>query len=157
MISGRWNVLVKLPAAGILDGRRIFLKPKVFMSFIGTQELLMILVVAIVVVGPKRLPELAKGLGQGIRNLRQASAKVRAELNASGALDEINQLKNSVRGVVNDLQTEVTELTARQDMPAQDNQENQPPLLLEPPPASPLPDAENEVFDPPPAAASEKK
>jgi sec-independent protein translocase protein TatB len=81
------------------------------MGFIGTQELLMILVVAIVVVGPKRLPELAKGLGQSVRNFRRASAKVRAELNASGALDEINQLKDSMRGVASDLQAEVTELT----------------------------------------------
>jgi Tat protein translocase TatB subunit len=92
-------------------------KAKIFMGFIGTQELLMILVVAIVVVGPKRLPELAKGLGQSVRNFRRASAAVRAELNASGALDEINQLRDSMRGAANDLQAEITELTAVKDSP----------------------------------------
>ncbi len=73
------------------------------MSFIGTQELLMILVVALVVVGPKRLPELAKNLGKGIRNFKKATAQMRSELDESGAMDEINQLKKHVSGMADDL------------------------------------------------------
>lgn len=73
------------------------------MSFLGTQELLIILLVAVVVVGPKRLPDLAKNLGKGIRNFKQATAKMRSELDESGALDEINQLRDQVKGIASEV------------------------------------------------------
>jgi TatA/E family protein of Tat protein translocase len=44
---------------------------------IGPQELLFILVLALLVVGPKRLPELGRSLGRGIRELRKAQDEVR--------------------------------------------------------------------------------
>lgn len=39
---------------------------------IGWSEILVILVVALLVLGPKRLPEIAKGLGRGLRDFRKA-------------------------------------------------------------------------------------
>jgi sec-independent protein translocase protein TatA len=39
---------------------------------IGLPELLVILVVAMLLFGGKKIPELAKGLGQGIRNFKEA-------------------------------------------------------------------------------------
>jgi len=47
---------------------------------IGTPELLVILVVALVVLGPKRLPEVARALGKGLAELRKATSGVAAEL-----------------------------------------------------------------------------
>lgn len=44
---------------------------------IGPQELLVILVVALVVVGPERLPELARTIAKGLRSLRSAQDEVR--------------------------------------------------------------------------------
>jgi sec-independent protein translocase protein TatA len=44
---------------------------------IGPQELLLILVVALVVVGPRRLPELGRSIGRGIREIRKAQEEVR--------------------------------------------------------------------------------
>ena len=73
------------------------------MSFIGTQELLMILLVAVLVVGPKRLPDLAKKLGKGIRNFKDATSKMRSDLDESGAMDEINQIRDHVKGIANDV------------------------------------------------------
>ena len=40
---------------------------------IGMQEILIILVVALIVIGPKRLPELAKTLGKGFAEFRKAA------------------------------------------------------------------------------------
>lgn len=37
---------------------------------LGTQEILLILVIAVLLFGGKKLPELAKGLGEGIRNFK---------------------------------------------------------------------------------------
>lgn len=44
---------------------------------VGPQELLLILVVALVVVGPKRLPSLGRSIGRGLRELRQAQDDVK--------------------------------------------------------------------------------
>lgn len=38
---------------------------------IGSQELLVILVIALIVVGPQRLPELSRSIGKGLRELRK--------------------------------------------------------------------------------------
>ncbi len=45
-------------------------------------ELLVILVVALLVLGPKRLPEVARSLGRGIAGFRRASTELRQSLNA---------------------------------------------------------------------------
>ncbi len=42
----------------------------------GFQELLVILVVALLVVGPRRLPEVARALARAMRELRRAQAKL---------------------------------------------------------------------------------
>jgi sec-independent protein translocase protein TatA len=39
---------------------------------IGFTELILILVVALLIFGPNKLPELGKGLGKGIREFKQA-------------------------------------------------------------------------------------
>ena len=39
---------------------------------IGPMELLLILVVALLLFGGKKIPELAKGLGQGIKNFKES-------------------------------------------------------------------------------------
>jgi TatA/E family protein of Tat protein translocase len=44
---------------------------------ISPQELLLILLVALLVVGPRRLPDIGRSLGKGIRELRKAQDEVR--------------------------------------------------------------------------------
>jgi sec-independent protein translocase protein TatB len=44
---------------------------------LGVGELTLILVVALLVLGPKRLPELARGLGKFIREFRKQTDEVR--------------------------------------------------------------------------------
>jgi sec-independent protein translocase protein TatA len=40
----------------------------------GPQELIVILIIVLVLFGAKKLPELARGLGQGIREFKKASS-----------------------------------------------------------------------------------
>ena len=50
---------------------------------IGMPELLVILVVALIVLGPKRLPEIARSLGRGMAEFRRASNEFSRTLSAS--------------------------------------------------------------------------
>ena len=60
---------------------------------IGMPELLVILVVALLVLGPKRLPEVARSLGRGMAEFRRASTELRQSLNAP--LEEPSKKKGS--------------------------------------------------------------
>lgn len=44
--------------------------------FIGTTELLLIALIALLLFGGKKLPELMRGLGQGVKEFRKASNEV---------------------------------------------------------------------------------
>ena len=61
---------------------------------IGGSELFLILLVILVFFGAKKLPELAKGLGQGIREFRKAAKDVQDEVDKEvKKLDEKNDHK----------------------------------------------------------------
>lgn len=47
---------------------------------IGMPELLVILVVALLVLGPKKLPDVARSLGRGMAEFRRASSEIRSTL-----------------------------------------------------------------------------
>ena len=56
---------------------------------IGTPELLLILFVALLLFGGEKLPELARGLGKGIRDFKDASEGVKREIhNQINSFDE---------------------------------------------------------------------
>jgi sec-independent protein translocase protein TatB len=46
---------------------------------IGMPELLLILALALIVLGPKKLPELAKALGKGLAEFRRATEDLKSE------------------------------------------------------------------------------
>jgi sec-independent protein translocase protein TatA len=50
---------------------------------IGPQELLIILVIALLVVGPQRLPALGRSIGRGLRELRKAQDEVKRTINVN--------------------------------------------------------------------------
>ena len=55
---------------------------------IGGTELLLIAIVALVVFGPKKLPELGRTVGKGLREFRRASNDLKRSLEDEIALDE---------------------------------------------------------------------
>mgnify|MGYP001182827455 CR=1 FL=1 len=57
--------------------------------FISSQEIFVILIIVVMLFGSKKIPELARGLGKGIRELKDASNDIRREIQSSA--DEIKK------------------------------------------------------------------
>lgn len=55
---------------------------------IGMPELIVILVVALVVLGPKRLPEVARTLGKAMSEFRRQSSEIMDEFQAQARIDD---------------------------------------------------------------------
>jgi sec-independent protein translocase protein TatA len=51
----------------------------------GVWEILIILIVVLLIFGPRRLPEMAKGLGQSVRLFRKEMRDFKADLEADGS------------------------------------------------------------------------
>lgn len=66
------------------------LQPVYLFLNIGTPELILILGVALLLFGGNKLPELARGLGKGIREFKDASDGVKREIhNQINSFDEV--------------------------------------------------------------------
>ena len=65
----------------------------------GGGEIMLILAVVLLLFGGKKLPELARGLGKGLRDFKDASEGVKREIhrniNSVGITDEINDFKST--------------------------------------------------------------
>ena len=59
---------------------------------IGMQEIIIILVVALIVIGPKKLPDLAKALGRAIGEFRRAADDLKENLDINGVREEKEKL-----------------------------------------------------------------
>lgn len=60
-----------------------------FFAFLGPWEIALILGLALLMFGAKKLPELARGLGQGIKEFKKASRDVQNDLQR--AIDNIEE------------------------------------------------------------------
>lgn len=54
---------------------------------IGMPELLLIMAVALIVIGPKKLPDLARSLGRGLSEFRKATDELKNTLNEESRTD----------------------------------------------------------------------
>jgi sec-independent protein translocase protein TatA len=57
-------------------------------SGIGVQELLLIFLLVLLLFGAKRIPDIAHGLGRGIRDFKKALKDTQDEINKDGSENE---------------------------------------------------------------------
>jgi TatA/E family protein of Tat protein translocase len=67
---------------------------------IGLPEMIIIMVIALIVIGPSKLPELARALGKGMAEFRKATQEIKDSLDIDGDIQDIkNDLVDSVSGL----------------------------------------------------------
>ena len=64
---------------------------------IGFSEMVVIGLVALIVIGPERLPRVARTLGHLMGRLQRYVADVKADINREVELDELRKMKDSVQ------------------------------------------------------------
>ena len=61
---------------------------------IGIPEVIVILIIALIIFGPKRLPELGRSLGKGLRNFKDSLSSAATELKAGMSEEDPKTGKN---------------------------------------------------------------
>lgn len=57
-------------------------------SNIGTMEILIILLIILIFFGARKIPELAQGLGKGIREFRKAAKDIQEDITAEKSIED---------------------------------------------------------------------
>jgi TatA/E family protein of Tat protein translocase len=73
-----------------------FLTKEPCMFGIGMPEMIVILAVALIVIGPKKLPDLAKSLGRAMNEFRRATNEIKSSLEVD---EEIKDIKKDFYGI----------------------------------------------------------
>jgi sec-independent protein translocase protein TatB len=116
---------------------------------VGFSELLVIAIVALVVIGPERLPKVARTAGHLLGRLQRYVNDVKSDINREMQLDELKKLQaevqESARGIERSVNTEMQTAQQSLDHTAQSVTDEIKPL--------PLPVAETQSAEPvaPPA------
>jgi sec-independent protein translocase protein TatB len=129
---------------------------------IGFSELLVIAVVALIVIGPERLPKVARTAGHMLGRLQRYVNDVKADINREMELDELRKVQSTFQEAARSIENEVRSVEqsvtkVESDIRAEAAALDAP--LAEPPPAPTLaaaPDAPPPT-EPAPAAPSQPK
>jgi sec-independent protein translocase protein TatB len=121
---------------------------------IGPPELILIFVIALVIVGPQRLPELGRTIGKGLREFRKMQDEVKDLVN-TGMGDEFKETAAELKRTASDLKSATDVRSAfRNDAPRSrphGTRRSLPGRTVTPEPDRPGPD--EDVTAPPPAAS----
>jgi len=84
---------------------------------IGLPELIIIMVIALIVIGPSKLPDLAKALGKGMAEFKKATQEIKNSLDMDEDIQEVKK----------DLVDSISGLDEPIDLPESDSQEEEEP------------------------------
>jgi sec-independent protein translocase protein TatB len=69
---------------------------------IGMPEMIMILVIALIVIGPKKLPDLAKSLGRAMGEFKRATSDLKASIDLEGDVKGVESAPGFTNGPPDD-------------------------------------------------------
>ena len=89
---------------------------------IGFSELLVIGIVALVVIGPERLPRVARTLGVLFGRLQRYVTQVKSDINREMDLSEINRVKNEFEGAARSFRDDMQSTVSKTESEIRDVQ-----------------------------------
>lgn len=110
------------------------------MGPLGMQELIVIFVIALLVFGPRKLPELGRSLGKGLREFKRATNEMKATWD-----DQMRDVENEVRSTGNEIRNVGRDMKkSLEEPPARPSQTTSTPKTdtvapTSPPPGTPPP------------------
>ena len=83
-----------------------------FPLFISSTEIIFILFIVIMVFGADKIPDIAKGMGKGMRTLKNASNDIKSEIQRSAEKQGIDSnLTKDVSDEINKVKSDIEDLT----------------------------------------------
>jgi sec-independent protein translocase protein TatA len=79
---------------------------------IGPTELILIFVIALLVFGPKKLPEIGRSVGKALREFKKTSEEIKSRIEEEIDASEIKDIRKDIQTGVDDLKTSVKDLTS---------------------------------------------
>ena len=79
---------------------------------LGTSEIIVILVLALLIIGPNKLPELAATVGKTIRDLRNSAKEISKEISD----DFVNPILDTTKGIQEDIQEDISLSSLRDEV-----------------------------------------
>jgi len=71
----------------------------------GFSEMVIVAIIGLVVLGPERLPKVARQAGQWLGKLQRYVADVKSDINRQMELDELRKLQSEVSGAARDIES----------------------------------------------------
>lgn len=79
-------------------------------AFISFEELTVILLISVLIFGPKKIPEIARGLGEGIRAMKKATDDIKQEL-----MQPIEEIQEDIQQKINEPMKDINPIQDIQD------------------------------------------
>ena len=80
--------------------------------FISGQEIFFIMIIVVMFFGADKIPEIARGLGKGMRQIKDATNDIKNEINESAKNNEINiDVPKSINENVSEVKDTIEEIT----------------------------------------------
>lgn len=84
--------------------------------FIGAPEVMIILLIVVMLFGADKIPEIARGLGKGMRQVKDATNEIKREINTSAEkngvnLDVTKDIKNEINSVKSNITDKIKDLS----------------------------------------------
>jgi TatA/E family protein of Tat protein translocase len=87
---------------------------------IGTPELIIILIVALIVIGPKKLPDIAKAMGRALGEFRRATDEIKENFDIASIDQKPYGAKSAPKPPAPDIPPESAPVTDQQKTPPAD-------------------------------------
>lgn len=99
---------------------------------IGFQELIIIFSIALLIFGPKKLPEVGRSIGKALREFRRTSDEIKEKIEEEIQADEFRAIKKDIEHTVDITGSINTENNNPYDLP-DETRDEAPPKEAEPP------------------------